>query len=271
MNPLKGTKRVHGVEQLDAGGETLALRVSHQYGEDTIRHAIGPSGGSFGMARHDDRGEADLPAPVWPGKHQRRRAYPLDTRTASRAYRGNRSGVLPQLPLNVIGTARPSARRPSKVTSPASETPDVPRHTTSRPWKAEAGAIASGSATTVSGSAVSSLRVGTRTEPASRRKPTFTWRRRGTTGAHGLRTGTTRTGFPLTTSNWRLTPRASAGMQAIRLVGGHDLSAGFGVGDIAFLYDVGPGDTIEVTPTATAVRQRDGRFRIRANCRAILD
>ena len=57
----------------------------------------------------------------------------------------------------------------------------------------------------------------------------------------------------------------------IRLVGGHDLAARFNVGEIAYLYDIGPGDAVAVTPTATATVQRDGRFRIRSNCRATLD
>ena len=52
----------------------------------------------------------------------------------------------------------------------------------------------------------------------------------------------------------------------IRLVGCHGVSA-FRVGDLAYIYDVGPGDTFNITPHATGVRRDDGTYRVKSNCR----
>ncbi|MDA0748281.1 MAG: hypothetical protein O2954_17315, partial [bacterium] len=56
----------------------------------------------------------------------------------------------------------------------------------------------------------------------------------------------------------------------IRLEGTHDLSDDFTSNHIAYLYDFGPGDRISILPRATALRRKDGSFRIQANCKADL-
>jgi len=57
---------------------------------------------------------------------------------------------------------------------------------------------------------------------------------------------------------------------AVRLTAPADLAAHFRVGELAYLYDFGPGDVFSVTPHASAVRAADGRFRLRGNCQARL-
>jgi hypothetical protein len=57
---------------------------------------------------------------------------------------------------------------------------------------------------------------------------------------------------------------------SVRLVGRADLAGHFAVGGTAYLYDFGPGDTLSVTPWASAVRTAGGAFRVRGNCRAEL-
>jgi oligo-alginate lyase len=56
---------------------------------------------------------------------------------------------------------------------------------------------------------------------------------------------------------------------SVELVGNHDLSA-FKPGQIAYLYDFGPGDSVSITPRAEAIRRDNGSFRVVANCRAVL-
>lgn len=58
---------------------------------------------------------------------------------------------------------------------------------------------------------------------------------------------------------------------AIGLVGQHELTAHFKPGQIAYLYDFGPGDAIHITPRASAQRRPDGSYRVKANCRAIFN
>ncbi|MCY3767423.1 MAG: heparinase II/III family protein [Gemmatimonadetes bacterium] len=268
--PFKGTKRVHGVEQLDAGGETLALRVSHRYGEDTIRHAIGPSGGSFGMARHDDEGKLVSLHQSGEG------SISADGHTLS--IPGPLRGCIVEIDPG-SSTITVERDRDSQAFRTAALKGDVARIGNARRGAAY-------NITAVEGRG-RRYRIGFGDDSFRVGRFVITGRNPDGTGlstktnlymaAQGYYRGAWLTDRDhahwLPVDDVELAPHAPGVRRdaGIRLVGGHDLSAGFGVGDIAYLYDVGPGDTIEITPTATAVRQRDGRFRIRANCRAILD
>jgi hypothetical protein len=57
---------------------------------------------------------------------------------------------------------------------------------------------------------------------------------------------------------------------AIRLVGKHDVSSHFRAGELAYIYDIGPGDSLSVVPHASAVRREDGSYRVKGNGRATL-
>ena len=54
----------------------------------------------------------------------------------------------------------------------------------------------------------------------------------------------------------------------IQLMGSHEMESGLDQGDIAYLYDFGPGDTLDIEPYATAVLRAKGTYRVRANGRA---
>ena len=54
---------------------------------------------------------------------------------------------------------------------------------------------------------------------------------------------------------------------SIRLTERADLAERFRPGEIAYLYDFGPGDAFSVTPQATALRRADGTFRVTGNGR----
>ncbi len=268
--PHRGARKVHAVEQLDGGGETLSLRVSHQYGEDTIRHAIGPSGSSLGMARNDAEGKL-----------------------VSLHQSGHGSISADGHTLSIPGPLRGRIVE----TDPASSTITVERDRDSQAFRAAAlkGDVARiGNARRAAAYNITAVEGRGRRYRIRFSDDSFRVGRFVITGRNPDGTGlSTKTNLYMAAqgyyrgawladrdhAHWlpvddvELAPHAPGVRRdaGIRLVGGHDLSAGFGVGDIAYLYDVGPGDTVEITPTATAVRQWDGRFRIRANCRAILD
>lgn len=268
--PHRGARKVHAVEQLDGGGETLALRVSHQYGEDTIRHTVGPSGSSLGMVRNDAEGKLVSLHHSGPG------SISADGHT-----------------LSIPGPLR---GRIVEI-DPASSTITVERDRDSQAFRA---AALTGDVARIGNARRTAAYNITAVEGRGRRyrvrfgADSFRIGRFVISGVNPDGTGlSTKTNLYMAAqgyyrgawltdrghAHWlpvddvELAPHAPGVRRdaGIRLVGGHDLSAGFGVGDIAYLYDVGPGDTVEVTPAATAFRQRDGRFRIRANCRAILD
>lgn len=268
--PYKGTKKVHAVEQLDAGGEELALRVSHQYGEDTIRHALGPCGSSLGMARHDAEGKLV-------SLHQSGQgSISADGHTLS-------------IPGPLLG-------RVAEV-DPSSSTIHVERDRGSLPFRAAAlkGEVARiGNDRRWAAYNITAVEGGGRRYRIRFGDDSFRIGRFVITGVSPDGTGlSTKTNLYMAAqgyyrgawltdrdhTHWlpvddvELAPHAPGVRRdaGIRLVGRHDLSTGFRIGEIAYLYDVGPGDTVEVTPSATASRQQDGRFRIRANCRAVLD
>jgi hypothetical protein len=54
----------------------------------------------------------------------------------------------------------------------------------------------------------------------------------------------------------------------IQLAGKHELGTAFTQGNIAYLYDFGPGDTLNISPYATAALRSDGTYRVRTNGRA---
>ena len=268
--PFKGTAKVRAVNELDAGGGTLALRVSHQYGEDTIRHTLGESGSSFGLARRDAKGKLvslhqSGQGSVSAGGHTLTIPGPIRARIAE---------IDP-----ASSTISVERDRDSLAFRKAALKGDVARIGNARRWAAY-------NVTAVDGRGMryrirfgdDSFRIGrfviTGVSPDGTGVSTKT---NLYMAAQGYYRGSWLTDRDhtvwLPVDDVDLAPhlpgvRRDAG---IRLVGGHDLSDGFRIGDIAYLYDIGPGDTVEITPTATASRQRNGRFRIRANCRAVLD
>ncbi len=268
--PFKGTRKVHAVEQLDVDGETLALRVGHQTGEDTIRHAVGPCGSSFGMARHDAVGKLVSLHQSGQGSISANG----HTLSVPGPLRGRIAEVDPSS--SAITVERDRDSMPFRR---AALKGDVARIGNARRWAAY-------NITSVEGRGrryrirfgADSFRVGrfvvTGVSPDGTGLSTKT---NLYMAAQGYYRGAWLTDRDharwLPVDDVDLAPhrpgvRRDAG---IRLLGRHDLSAGFRIGDIAYLYDVGPGDTVEVTPSATALRQQDGGFRIQANCRAILD
>ena len=268
--PFKGSRKIHAVEQLDAGDEGLALRIKHLYGEDTIRHALGPSGSSLGMVRQDAGGKLISLHQSGPG------SISADGHT-----------------LNI---PKPLCGRIAEI-DPVSSTITIERDRESQAFRAAGlkGEVARiGNARRATAYNITAVEGRGRHYRIRFGADRFRIGRFVITGRNPDGTGlSTRTnlymaaqgyyrGAWLTDKNhtiWlpvddvdlaphRPGARRDAG---IRLVGRHDLAARFKVGEIAYLYDIGPGDCVSVTPTATAVRQRDGQFRIRANCRAFLD
>lgn len=268
--PFKGGKKIHALEQLDAGDESLALRIKHLYGEDTIRHALGPSGSSLGMVRQDAGGKLISLHQSGPG------SISADGHT-----------------LNI---PKPLCGRIVEI-DPVSSTIAIERDRESQAFRAAGleGEVARiGNARRATAYNITAVEGRGRHYRIRFGADRFRIGRFVITGTNpdgtGLSTGTNLymaaqgyyRGAWLTDKNhtiWlpvddvdlaphRPGARRDAG---IRLVGRHDLAARFRVGEIAYLYDIGPGDSVAVTPTATALRQKDGRFRIRANCRAFLD
>ena len=268
--PFKGCRKIHAIEQLDAGGDILALKVKHQYGEDTIRHAPGPSGGSMGIVRNDADGNLIYLHLSGPGSVE------ADGRTLSipRTLQGHIAEIDPESSSIVMERDRASqAFRTAGLKGEVARIGNARRCTAYNITAVEGRGgryrIRFGD---------DSFRIGrfviTGVNPDGTGLSTKT---NLYMAAQGYYRGAWLTDKDhtlwLPVEDVDLAPhrpgvRRDAG---IRLVGRHDLAARFRIGEMAYLYDVGPGDAVSVTPTATATRQSDGRFRIRANCRAVLD
>ncbi len=268
--PFKGGKKIHAIEQLDANDEGLTLRITHRYGEDTIRHVLGPSGSSLGLTRHDTEGNL---------------VFILQSGSGSASAGGHTLAIPKPIHGSIVEI------------DPQASTVDIERHRGSQSFrttglKDEVARIGNARRTTAYNiTAVEGrgrryrIRFGTDTFRIGRfvitgRNPDGTGLSTKTNlymAAQGYYRGAWLTDKDhtiwLPVDDVDLAPhrpgtRRDAG---IRLVGKHDLAARFKIGEIAYLYDIGPGDIVAVTPTATAFRQRDGQFRIRANCRAFMD
>ena len=279
--PYKGARKVHAVEQLDAGGDTLALKVRHRTGEDTVRHAPGPSGGSFSLARHDTEGRLvslhqSGSGCISAGGHSLSIEKPVQGKVVE-IDPGSSSITVERAPGSQAFRAAGLRGEVARIGNPRRATA---YNITAVEGKGRRYRIRFGD---------DSFRIG-RFEITGRNPDGsgLSTRTNLYMAAQGYYRGAWLTDKDhavwLPVDDVTLAPH-SPGVRrdaGIRLVGRHlsaapgaaqagDLAARFNVGEIAYLYDVGPGDTVAVTPTATATRQRDGRFRIRSNCRATLD
>ncbi len=265
--PFKTTSKVQIVESLSQNDQSAALKVRHQHGEDTISHTVGPNGTTFSLIRRDPEGQLVRLDQVGPGSVQA-------------------EGHTLSIEKGISG----------KILSvdPDTSTIDIERDRDSQPLRARALIgetlhIHNGRRTTAY--TISSVEGKGRRYRIGLNNESFRIGRFVTTGINADGSGlSTKTCLYLASQGYyrgarlvdeahtiwlpvedvKLSPHRPESRRdgSIALVGRHDLSAHFAAGQIAYLYDFGPGDAVSITPRATALRRRDGAFRVKANCRA---
>jgi len=265
LEPFKGSARVHGIEVLAQTEEAIELAVTHDDGVDTIRHSVDRSGTSLHFTRRDTAG------------------------TVTKAWMtGSGSLALGDGSIDIEGPVFGTVHS----VDPEAFTVDVERGRNSLPLKPSAlkgetvhfGNDTRSAAYTIEGVEREGKRCRIDLGGESIRIGRFV-----VTGVNADGTTlSTKTNLYLANQGYYrgawLTnhdhtvwlpiddvvmsphiPKVRRDCQ-IRLVGSHDLSP-FQVDDIAYIYDVGPGDTYRITPQVLAVRRDDGTLRVKSNCR----
>jgi len=267
--PFRGAPRVRAVEELERNARTFALRIEHQYGTDTVRHAVDADGTTFSLVRRDLQGQVvrlDLTGvgrvradghtlAIVRGLSGRILSVDPETSTVDieldRESQGFRSRSL-------VGETAciGNARRRTAYTITSVEGRGRGRRIGFGTDSFRVGRFAV-SAPNADGSGLS-----TRTYLYLASQGYYR-------GARLVDEGH-RTWLPV--EDVRLAPHRPGYRRDghITLVGKHDLDDCFAPDRIAYLYDFGPGDTFSVVPRATAVRRPDGTFQVKGNCRAEL-
>ena len=270
LEPYSGEPRVHAIESLERTDRSICLRIRHDYGEDIVCHSVGPEGSSFSIVRHDPEGKTTQVHLIGSGS--------VSSEGCALAIDGGLSGTV-------------------VAVDPDSSTADVERERDSQPLRTrglvgETLRIGNGRrATAYTISSVEKLQG--RRYRVGLSKESFCIGRLAVSGVNadgsGLSTATclylasqgTYRGARLVDekrSVWlpvedvKLSPHRPGFRRdgSVALEGYHDLDGTFEPGDIAYLYDFGPGDTASIAPQATAIRRKDGTFRVKSNCRAEL-
>ncbi len=269
LEPFAGAPKVRSIEQVERTDQSISFNVRHPHGEDTISHTTGPNGTVFSLIRRDPEGQLVRLDQVGPGSVQ------ADGHTLS-IEKGISGKIL--------------------SVDPDTATIDIERDRDSQPLRARALIgetlhIHNGRRTTAY--TISSVEGKGRRYRIGLNNESFRIGRFVTTGINADGSGlSTKTCLYLasqgfyrgarlvdeTHSVWlpvedvKLSPHRPGCRRdgSIALVDSHDLHAHFASGQIAYLYDFGPGDAVSVTPRATALRRTDGAFRVKANCRTDL-
>ena len=261
--PFRDDPKVLSIARADAGdGQTLGLKVRHQYGEDAIRHAVGPDGTSFSLVRRDPEGRIVRVDLVGAGSVEgltvergiSGRILSLDDATSSVEVELDRDSQRPN-PRRLTGEAARigNDRRAAAYTITAVEG-------RGRRWR-----ITFGDDSFRIGRFV----VGARNADGSGLS-TDTCLYMASQGYYrGARLADEKGSVSLPVDDVNLSPHRPGSRRDARigLVGRHDLGV-FSPGRIAYLYDFGPGDAFSVVPRATAVRKPDGTFKISGNGKA---
>ncbi len=267
--PFEGDPRIRAFEKIGESDQTVALKVRHQYGEDILCHAVSHSGTTFSLVRRNVEGQIVRMDLVGPGSVQAEG----HSVTIEKGISGKILSVDPDT--STIDIERDRNSQPLRTRALIGETLHIHngRRTTAYTISAVEGKGRR-------------YRIGLNNE-------SFRIGRFVTTGINADGSGlSTKTCLYLasqgfyrgarlvdeTHSVWlpvedvKLSPHRPKSRRdgSIALVGSHDLSAHFAAGQIAYLYDLGPGDAVSIAPRATALRRADGTFRIKGNCRAVL-
>ena len=270
LEPYSGQPKVRGIESLERTTRSIGLKVRHEYGEDTVRHTVGPNGSVFSIARCDLEGNITQIHLVGTGS--------VAAGDHTLKTEGGLSGAI-------------------VAVDPDASTVDLARDRDSQPFRTrglvgETLRIGNGRrATAYTISSVEKLqgrryRIGLSGE-------SFCVGRLAVSGINadgsGLSTVTClylasqgyyrgarlvdearSVWFPV--EDVKLSPHRPGFRRdgAVSLEGNHRLDGPFEPGGIAYLYDFGPGDTASIAPRATAIRREDESFRLKSNCRAEL-
>ncbi|MDP6777095.1 MAG: heparinase II/III family protein [Candidatus Latescibacteria bacterium] len=270
LEPFSGQPRVRSIEPLERTDRAIGLKVHHLQGVDTVRHSVGPEGSSFSIARTDVEG---VPT----------RLHLVGLGCVSSG------GCTLAIEKGISGTV--------VAVDPDVSTLDVERNRGSQPLRTrgligETVRIGNGRRSTAY--TISSVeKLEGRRYRIALSNETFCIGRLAVTGINADGSGlSTVTCLYLASQGYyrgarlvdeersvwlpvddvKLSPHRPGFRRdgSVALEGHHDLDSRFASGDIAYLYDFGPGDSVSIAPRATAVRRDDGTFRLKSNCRAEL-
>ena len=268
LEPFAGTPKVHTAQQIERTHRSITLKIHHQHGEDTLSHATSPKGTTFTLIRRDPDGNLIRLDQIGPG--------------AARA-----DGHSLTIEKNISGRIL--------SVDPHTATIHIQRDPNSQPLRraliGETIHIHNGRRTTAYtissvegrdrryriGLNNESFRIGrfvtTRINPDGSGLSTKTCLYLASQGYYrGARLVDETHGVWLPVEDVKLSPHRPGSRRdgSIALVGNHDLHAHFTSGQIAYLYDFGPGDAVSIALRATALRRADGTYRVKANCRTVL-
>ena len=268
--PFEGDPKVRTIEEVQRTDRSVVVKVVHTFGEDTASYTIGPGGPTLSLIRRDTDGRI------------------------VRIHRVGAGDV--QSDDGTLSIERPISGRIVSV-DPESSTIEIERDKESQPLQKRGLVgnvlrITNGRRTTAY--TISSVESTGRRYRIGLDDEAFCIGRLVTTGINadgsGLATMTclylASQGFYrgarlvdgkhavwLPVEDVKLSPHRPGFRRdgAVELVGHHDLDAHFQPGEMAYLYDMGPGDDVSIIPHATAVRRDDGTFRVKGNCRAAME
>ncbi len=268
LEPFAGAPKIHIAEQIERTDRSVALKIRHQHGEDTLSHTVSPTGTTFSLVRRDPDGKLIRLDQVGPGSVR----ADGHTLTIEKSISGSIVSV-----------------------DPHTSTIHIERDRNSQPLRraliGETIHIHNGRRTTAY--TISSVEGRGRGYRIGLNNESFRIGRFLTTGINADGSGlSTKTCLYLASQGYyrgarlvdethavwlpvedvKLSPHRPKSRRdgSIALVDNHDLHAHFTPGQIAYLYDFGPGDAVSITPRATALRRTDGSFRTKGNCRAVL-
>ncbi len=277
LEPFAGAPKVHIAEQVERTDCSTALKIRHQHGEDTLSHTVSPTGTTFSLVRRDPDGKLIRLDQVGPGSVR----ADGHTLTIEKSISGSIVSVDPHT--STIHIERDANSQPLRRAL-IGETIHIHNGRRTTPY----------TISSIEGRpACSAVRRAGRGSRIGLNNESFRIGRFLTTGINADGSGlSTKTCLYLASQGYyrgarlvdethavwlpvedvKLSPHRPKSRRdgSIALVGNHDLHAHFTPGQIAYLYDFGPGDAVSITPRATALRRTDGTFRIKGNCRAVL-
>ena len=266
--PYSETPRVRAIAQLEGDDQAIALRVTHAFGEDIIRHALDCEGSCFSLVRRDAEGRLVQLHVTGVGSVQADgytlemdkglsgRILSVDPEASSIEIERDRDSQ----PLNARRLIGQVAHLGNDRRSTAYTITGVEGR--GRHWRIRFGADAfrigrlAISARDAQGRGIST--------------PTYLYlASQGYYRGAWLADAQHRSWLPV--EDVHLSPHRPGWRRdgRISLVGQHNLEA-FAPGQVAYLYDFGPGDRFWVTPQATAIFRSGGKDQIKGNCRAEL-
>ena len=265
--PFEGDPRIQTIEQVEQSDRAIELKIRHLHGQDTVRHAVDPTGTVFSLARRNPLGQITRLDLIGCGT-VRAEGHVL---TIAKGISGRVVAIGDETATVEIELDRGSASlRTRSLVGETARFGNGRRSTaytiTSVEGRGRRYRIGFGT---------DSFRVGRfeitgiNTDGSGLSTRTYLYM-----AAQGYYRGAHLTDADraawLPVEDVKLSPHRPGARRdgGIRLVGKHDLHAHFRPGEIAYLYDLGPGDTFSVVPRATASRLADGAFRVKANCRA---